>query len=131
MYRTDRNNNPTAFTTEVASQAGLTEGVDYEVGDRFRVGGKTYYTARLLGDPVKLTERVIDAVGFYTRHKRPRWTYIAMPKFVWDSLPCGLRRRVIGWMYRREGGTALRGLFEDTDPRQMRFDFGEDDGHAD
>lgn len=29
MKRTDRNMNPTAFTTSVAKQAGLVEGVDY------------------------------------------------------------------------------------------------------
>ena len=130
MYRTDRNNNPTAFTTALAAQAGLREGVDYEIGDRFRVGGKTYYTAKLLGDPIVLTERVIDAVGFYTHHGQQRWAYIGIPLFVWESLPKSLRKKTIHWMYHHEGGTELEPLFSSSEmggqcwPKRLRIGSG-------
>ena len=106
-YRTDRHNNPTAFTTAIARQAKLVEGVDYEVGDPFDGG----ITARLLGDPVEITIRVIDRIGFRTRQGGPRWVYINMPQFVWDSLTLPIRRRVVGDMYEHEGGTEMKGLF--------------------
>ena len=35
LFRTDRNNNPTAFTTGIAEDALLVKGKDYEVGDAF------------------------------------------------------------------------------------------------
>jgi hypothetical protein len=77
-FRTDRHNNPTAFTTDIAKLAGLTLGVDYEQGDSF--GGGKYFTARLLGDAVQTTIRVIDRIGFTTSSGSPRWTYT-------DSIP--------------------------------------------
>ena len=109
--RTDRNRNPAAFTVAMARQAGLKPGVDYEVGDPFQVDGATLYTAKLLGDPVALTIQVIDRLGFYTQHGGQRWTYIAMPPFVWDSLAGEVKRRIVGWMYGREGGSEMKGLF--------------------
>lgn len=115
MYRTDRNRNPTAFTTALAREGGLKEGKDYEVGDSFRVEGKNYYTAKLLGDPVDLTLRLIDKVGFYTRHGKLRWNYIGIPHQAWRCLPCGVKLEVLGWMYSREGGTELKFLFRDHD----------------
>ena len=114
--RTDENNNPAAFTTDIAQQAGLHLGVDYEQGAQFAVrmpdGHQVfYYTAKILGDPIAITIRVIDAIGYYTRAGSPRWTYIALPKFVWDSLSADEKRDVIGFHYQHEGGTAMRGLF--------------------
>jgi len=108
-YRTDRHRNPTAFTTDIAKQAGLDLGTEYEKGDPFPDG--RFHTARLLGDPIALTIRVIDRIGFYTQAGRKRWDYIAMPQFVWDALNFYQRRRVIEFMYQHEGGTALRSLF--------------------
>jgi len=108
-HRTDRHNNPTAFTTDIAHQAGLKLGKDYEEGDSF--GDGRYHTARLLGDPLETTIRVIDTIGFYTSKGLKRWDYIAMPDFVWGGLTYYVRRRVIGFMYQHEGGTELRGLF--------------------
>jgi hypothetical protein len=126
-YRTDRNNNPTAFTTDVAVEARLSLGVDYEPGDSFAylsailppldsalysaLPPLIYYTAKLLGDPIATTIRVINAVTFYTKTGSPRWSYIALPMFVWQALSSGSQRDVIGFMYEREGGTAMRGLF--------------------
>jgi hypothetical protein len=111
--RTDEHNNPTAFTTEIARLAGLRNGVDYVEGKQFSNDPK-FKTAKLLGDPVALTIEVIDKLGFYTQRGTQRWIYIAMPTFVWNSLTPALKKKVIGFMYSREGGTALTDLFRDT-----------------
>lgn len=114
--RTDYNRNPTAFTTAVAEQAGLKLGIDYEIGTSFYgsvpFGDSNYMvTARILGDPIATTIRVINAMGFVTRIGNPRWLYINMPKFIWDSLFDSEKRDVIGFMYRYEGGSAMIPLF--------------------
>jgi hypothetical protein len=109
--RTDANNNPMAMTVTVAHQAGLVYGTDYEQGESFVSDGATYYTARLLGDPVALTARAIDVIGFYTQVGEQRWVYMAMPHFVWFNLTADEKRDVIGFGYQREGGTAMRHLF--------------------
>lgn len=113
--RTDRHNNPAAITTDLAHQGGLIQNTDYTQGDPFTVGSpplaKTYYTARLIGDPIALTIRVIDHVGYYTKTGGQRWTYIALPDFVWSSLTPDLKLRVIGFHYAHEGGTEMAGLF--------------------
>lgn len=112
QYRTDLHRNPTAFTTDLAKQAGLLFGKDYIVGQSFGGDGHpVLYTAKLLGDPVALTIRLLDAVGFYTQLGTQRWSYIAMPSFVWNGLEAVVKRHVIGFMYRHEGGTAMRDLF--------------------
>ena len=115
--RTDRNNNPTAFTTDVAKTAGLVEGdgKDYIQGDPFTVetprGPQTYYTAKLLGDPIALTIKVLDQAGFYTHAGGERWTYIAIPGWLWDQQTQATKIRIIGFMYAHEGGVAMRHLF--------------------
>jgi hypothetical protein len=109
--RADRNNNPTAMTTGVAWAGGLKLGVDYEQGDAFTAGGNTYYTAKLLGDPLALTIRVIDTAGFYTTPPTQRWSYIALPFALWGSLTPIQKAFVIGWMYGIEGGVTMKGLF--------------------
>ena len=111
MFRTDKNSNPTAFTVDVAAEAGLTLGKDYEQGDSFAVGKVTLYTAKLLGDPIAVTICVIDAISFETRSGQMRWAYIAIPKFTWTALTTWQKRDVIGWMYQREGGYMMRPLF--------------------
>lgn len=110
-FRTDLHRNPAAFTTDIATQASLVLGVDYQVGDPFVVSGHTYYTAHLLGDPIEITKRVIDKIGYFTKGGIPRWIYIAIPKFVWDSLSSDLKRDVIGFHYQHEGGTQMKNLF--------------------
>jgi len=109
--RTDEHRNPAAFTTDIAKQAGLVLGSDYEIGKPFDVSGHTFYTAKLLGDPVLTTIRVINKIGFYTHAGAQRWTYIGIPQFVWNKLDGDTRARVIGFMYQHEGGTEMRGLF--------------------
>src|SRR5678816_1276314 len=95
--RTDRHNNPAAITVDVAKQAGLLLGVEYEAGDAFPNNPKLR-TARLLGDPVPLTIRVIDAIGYYTKSGQLRWTYISLPTFVWAFLSTEIKRGVIGFL---------------------------------
>ena len=114
QYRTDRHRNPVAFTTDIARQAGLVKGTDYKEGDPFSEG--RYHTATLLGDPVATTIRVIDAVGFYTKSGGLRWIYIGIPDWLWKNLDSNTKRRVIGFMYRHEGGTGMRELFCDPKP---------------
>lgn len=110
-FRTDANLNPAAFTTDIAKEAGLTLGVDYTQGDPFQAGGHVYYTARLIGDPIAVTIRVIDKLGYKTKGGTERWTYICIPKFVWDGLSADEKRDVIGYHYRYEGGSTMKPLF--------------------
>lgn len=113
--RTDEHRNPTAFTTEVAQTAGLIEGVDYSQGSPFTVPGPhgqiTYYTAKLLLNPIELTIRVIDKATFYTHYGAIRWAYIAIPPFIWSQLAREVKVAVIGFMYQHEGGTEMKNLF--------------------
>lgn len=115
-YRTDRNNNPAAFTTDIAKQAGLIEGTDYEQGESFQawMGAAPptlLYTAKLIGDPVALTIRVINAIGYYTAKGSSRWVYIAIPHTIWAGLTSEQKRDVVGFHYQHEGGVTMRGLF--------------------
>lgn len=113
MFRTDKNKNPTAFTTDIAHEAGLVEGTDYSQGDSFEVSGHEYFTACLLGDPLLLTIKVIDKLGFRVGHDpfKPRWSYINMPYQLWSELTVAQKVQVIGSMYECEGGTEMRELF--------------------
>ncbi len=108
-FRTDTHNNPTAFTTDIAREAGLVVGIDYVVGDVFPAPS-TLHTARLLGDPVAITIKVIDKIGFYNALGRMRWVYIAVPKFIWDGLGFDQKKRVIAFMFQHEGGVQLKGI---------------------
>lgn len=109
--RTDRHNNPTAFTTDIAKLGGLKEGVDYVQGDSFSNG--QYHTAKLLGDPVAATVKVIDKIGFYTASGKPRWTYVKdIPEAKnWNNLSYDQKKNVIAQMYQHEGGSALKQYF--------------------
>lgn len=104
VMRTDRHNNPTAFTTQIAEQAGLVEGVDYVVGDPFP-DNPNLFTAKLLKDPIQTTIDVIDKIGFYTQGGQQRWTHTAIPQSQWLNLSDEAKREVIKDMYRNEGGS--------------------------
>lgn len=114
--RTDDNKNPTAFTTDLAKQAGLKPYIDYEPGTTFPgpapVGKTTLVTAKLLGDPIELTLKVLDNCGFYTKLGALRWAYIAIPSELWSELTKKQKIDVISFMYRREGGTEMWDLFK-------------------
>lgn len=103
-YRTDRHNNPTAFTVDVAKQAGLVEGVDYEVDTALQNG---FPTAKLLGDPFEKTIEVIDKIGFYTKSGAPRWTHTAIPQMEWQSMNNEQKKSFVVSMYQKEGGTGV------------------------
>ena len=107
--RTDRHNNPTAFTTDIARVAGLREGVDYEKGDPFDNG--RFHTARLLGDPVDTTIKVIDNIGFYTQGGKKRWSHTAIPRSQWEAMTYDQKKRIVKKMYGHEGGSQLKTLF--------------------
>jgi hypothetical protein len=110
LYRTDENRNPTAFTTALAEEAGLVKGVDYEDGTPFPAPA-TLKTAKILGDPIEVTCRLLDRVGFFTESGGLRWLYIGLPQYLWDHLSLSEAIDIIGWMYEHEGGTAMRDLF--------------------
>jgi hypothetical protein len=105
--RTDRHMNPTAFTTDIAKQAGLVEGVDYTIGDAFP-NNPNLFTAKLLGNPIETTIRVIDKIGFMTQSGDARWTYTnaiaGANNQAWQKLGFADKAQVIKEMYRHEGG---------------------------
>lgn len=105
--RTDRHNNPAAFTTDIAKQAGLVEGVDYVRGDAFPEN-PNMFTAKLLGNPIETTIRVIDKIGFQTQGGATRWTYTdSIPganNAAWSKLGFAEKAQIIKDMYRHEGG---------------------------
>lgn len=105
-FRTDRHNNPTAFTTDIAKQAGLREGVDYVVGDPFP-NNPNLRTAKLLGDPIAQTIQVIDRIGFYTQGGQQRWTHTAIPQSQWNAMSYDQKAQVVAQMYQKEGGTGV------------------------
>lgn len=107
-YRTDRHNNPTAMTTDVARNAGLKPGIDFVIGDPFRGGdGQIYHTAKLLGDPIATTIKAIDTAGFYTSGGKPRWTYASkIPNIQnWKNLTKEQKVAIVKQMYKFEGGS--------------------------
>lgn len=104
-FRTDRNNNPTAMTTDVAAASGLVLGKDYVQGDPFTSNGRTYYTAKLLGDPIATTIKAIDQGGFQTASGKPRWSYINMSQQQWNGLSYSQKAQVVAQMYQQEGGS--------------------------
>ncbi|MBS1516599.1 MAG: hypothetical protein JSS91_00770 [Bacteroidetes bacterium] len=111
--RTDRHNNPAAFTVDIAKQAGLVLGKDYTEGDAFPDNPKLK-TARLIGDPIAQTIKVIDRIGLYTKSGQPRWTYVnSIPGARnWNQLSNSQKVAFIQQMYNHEGGTALLDNFK-------------------
>lgn len=118
--RTDRHNNPAAFTVDIARQAGLVEGVDFVRGDAFP-DNPNLFTAKLLGNPIETTIRVIDKIGFMTQGGQNRWTYTdTIPganNNDWQKLGFQEKAQVIKDMYRHEGGNgSLFGISMDDKP---------------
>ncbi len=103
------NNNPTAMTTDAAAAMGLVQGIDYTQGSPFTgKDGKTYYTAKLLGDPIATTIKAIDNGGFYTASGQPRWYDVPQldPNMVanWGNLSMSDKSSVVQQLYQGEGG---------------------------
>ncbi len=110
-FRTDRHNNPTAMTTDVARTLGLVEGVDYTKWDPFP-NNPNLFTARLNGDPIQTTIKALDTAAqdpnksaFRTQWGQPRWTYIDMTDQQWNSMTPEQKTATITKMYQNEGGT--------------------------
>lgn len=109
--RTERNNNPTAMTTDVAKSLWMVEWVDYVQWDSFKTKEwKTLYTAKLLGDPIQTTIDAFNAAAsrwtpiFYTQWWAQRWTHTAMSNEEWLALSDDQKAWVIAQMLQREGG---------------------------
>lgn len=119
--RTERNNNPTAMTTDVAKMLWWELGVDYEIWDAFTTAdGKTLYTAKLIGDPIETTIRLIDrwiANGidpFYRANWQPRWSYISkiwVTKDKWLNMSSSEKADVIAQMLKHEWGSMENMLY--------------------
>lgn len=103
--RTDRNNNPTAMTTDAARTMGLVPGMDYVAGDPFP-NNPNLRTAKLLGDPIKTTIKAIDKGGFYTSTGKPRWTYLNNIAGIqnWSNATYDQKAQIVAQMYHHEGG---------------------------
>jgi hypothetical protein len=117
-FRTDRNLNPTAMTTDVARSLGMVEGKDFVQGDPFTsASGKTLYTAKMLVptgvDAIANTVRQFDeavASGknlFSTKSGTPRWTHTSMTNQQWSSLSEEEKRAAVEKMYKNEGGSGV------------------------
>jgi hypothetical protein len=109
--RTERNNNPTAMTTDVAKSLWMVEWVDYVQWDSFKDKKRnTLYTAKLLGDPIQTTIDAFNAAAsrwtpiFYTQWWAQRRSHTAMSNEEWLALSDEQKAWVIAQMLQREGG---------------------------
>lgn len=107
--RTDRHNNPTAMTTDVAKSLGLVEWVDYTKWDSF--GWWKFFTARLIGDPIETTIKWLDNAAkspnisaFYTQGWAQRWTHTAYTDEQWNAMSHEEKRNAVIDMYKNEWG---------------------------
>lgn len=110
--RTDRNNNPTAMTIDVAKQWWLVEWVDYVKWDAFTwANWKTYYTAKMLWDTnawIQSAIKVIDSIWFKTQAWKNRWTYtdkIWLNNESWAKMSNAEKIAAVKKMYKNEWGS--------------------------
>lgn len=119
QMRTDRNNNPTAMTVDVASTLGLQAGTDYIQGDPFQAKDSkgnpiTLYTAKLNGNGIETTIKALDLAAqdpnkkaFYTLGGSQRWTHTAISDNQWLAMSPDEKRQTVLSMYKHEGGRDL------------------------
>ena len=108
--RCNRHNTPTAMITAVARDLGGVEGVDYTKGDPFTdEQGNVLYTARLLGDGMETTIKLLDSAAsnpnkraFYTQGGQSRWGYTAMSDEEWLAMSHAEKVGYIDNMYAHE-----------------------------
>lgn len=107
--RTERNNNPTAMTTDVAKSLWWVEWVDYVQWDSFQTGDwRTLYTAKLIGDPIETTIKLLDNAAntwrwaFYTKWWAKRWTHTALSDAERLKLSPEEKKNVVLKMLQRE-----------------------------
>lgn len=107
--RTERNNNPTAMTSDVARSLWWVEWEDYIVWDAFQ-DNPNLHTAYLLGDPIETTIRLLDRAAttgrwaFYTKGWKQRWTHTAMSDEAWLNLSAEEKKNVVLKMLHNEWG---------------------------
>ena len=107
--RTERNNNPTAMTSDVARSLWGVEWEDYIVWDAFQ-DNPNLHTAYLLGDPIETTIRLLDRAAttgrwaFYTKGWKQRWTHTAMTDEAWLNLSAEEKKNVVLKMLHNEWG---------------------------
>ena len=105
--RTERNNNPTAMTSDVAKSLWGIEWVDYIVWDEFP-NNPNLHTAYLLGDPIDKTIELLDRAAtswrwaFYTASWKQRWTHTAMSDSAWLNLSNEEKKNVVLKMLHNE-----------------------------
>lgn len=141
--RTERNNNPTAMTVDVARTLGLQEGTDYAQGDPFKTkDGQTLYTAKLFGsDPISVTVNAFNKAAadgtsiFSTSKGKPRWSYMNMTNAQWNAMTPQEKVATVQHMNKMEngpGGSAkqpsgfkpadiLNGLIQDNKPENNQI----------
>ena len=108
--RTERNNNPTAMTTDVAKSLWLVEWEDYVKWDSFKdKNWNTLYTAKLLNDPVETTIKALDnwansssTHAFYTAGGDQRRSHTAMSDAEWLAKTPEEKQETVLKMLQRE-----------------------------
>lgn len=107
--RTDRNNNPTAMTTDVAKTLWLVEWVDYVKWDVFP-NNSNLFSAKLIGDPIQQTIKALDTAianwkrAFYTQWGQQRWTHTGMSNEQWQGMNNEQKVATVVKMYHNEWG---------------------------
>lgn len=107
--RTDRNNNPTAMTTDVAKTLWLVEWVDYVRWDVFP-NNPNLFSAKLIWDPIQQTIKALDTAisngkkAFYTQSWQQRRTHTAMSNEQWQGMTQEQKIATVVKMYHNEWG---------------------------
>lgn len=107
--RTERNNNPTAMTTDYAKMMWLELWVDYEIWDSFIWWDwRTYYTARFLWDPVETAIKAFDRWAANNVFANEWWVlwhwHLWISNQKWLSLTDWEKREVINKILQKEWG---------------------------
>ena len=107
--RTERNNNPTAMTTDYAKMMWLELWVDYEIGDSFVWSDwKTYYTARFLWDPVETAIKAFDRWAANNVFANEWWVlwhwHLGISNQQWLNMTDKEKREVIDKILQKEWG---------------------------
>lgn len=105
--RTERNNNPTAMTTDYAKMMWLELWVDYEIWDSFIWWDwRTYYTARFLWDPVETAIKAFDRWAANNVFANEWWVlwhwHLWISNQKWLSLTDWEKREVINKILQKE-----------------------------
>jgi hypothetical protein len=107
--RTERNNNPTAMTTDYAKMMWLELWVDYEIWDSFIGGdGKTYYTAKFIGDPIEMSIKAFDRWAANNVFANEWWVlwhwHLWISNQQWLNMTDWEKREVINKILKKEWG---------------------------